>query len=219
VKQERMYPGLYPPGSDPHNKKYETWLEEYTTKLLETHVSKNPNFDQIGTLSSKLKIGKVIMLAGAYGDNWSREISIPAGHDILVCAGFKNDTFAEDTDIRSGDEKALVNRVQQGTSYVTRKYISIDGKNVRNLDDFLVQTRIFDITFPKVGAVYYSVRAGPTKCVARGWPVIVKPFPKHSQHIIKFGIRAEIPSHSPIYNQLGNRALFEMNIKYTVNVE
>lgn len=49
----------------------------------------------------------------------------------------------------------------------------IDGKKVNNLENYCVQSEVFDLTFPEDNV--YDVRPGPTRTVCDGYWLFIKP--------------------------------------------
>jgi hypothetical protein len=208
------YPDVYPPDSYPHGKSYADWLELYTIKLLEAPEDENPAYDSDGRYCDRMQEEQVFLLAGSFDGQYNRQFSIEEGKDLFLAPIFKNDSHAEDNDLAAEDDNSMIQRLNEGISYVTEKFVIVDEKPVENVDDFLVTTRIFPFTFPENNV--YKVTPGLTTGIAKGWAVMLKALPV-GQHTVEFGGVVQIPETSIIFNQL-QKTRINMSTVYEINV-
>lgn len=61
-----------------------------------------------------------------------------------------------------------MNGVQSGTSQV-----SVDGVNFQNLQNYRIQSKMFNVTFPQDNI--FGGRPGPTQSVSDGWFIMLQP--------------------------------------------
>src|ERR1041385_5908569 len=122
-------PDIYAPKSNPHGRSYSKWLELYVIKLLQAPEDVNPGYDQDGRYCDKMQEGDVYLLAGSFQGHYNSTFSIDEGKDLFLAAILKNDSHAEDNDLAPTDNERMIERLNEGISYVTNKFVEVDGKS------------------------------------------------------------------------------------------
>src|SRR6476619_809868 len=159
---------LYPRSTNPYNKPWEDWAAMWCNWLLSISRNKNPAIDQTGeNCDQEQNDPHVWFLGGSFGndDVIKRKCVIPYGRAIFFPILEKEDSFVEDSDLTT--EEQLAQRAEHFMSRVTRLEASIDDVSLKDLRNYRVRSRFFNLTFPQNGV--YDVAAGITRSVCDGY--------------------------------------------------
>jgi hypothetical protein len=168
----------------PFGKSWERWVTAWYKWIVSIPKRENPCLDMTGEhCSINQNEDKVWFLAGTFGNNSpiKRECTVPLGKAILVPILVKEDSFAEDSDLRT--ESELVNRAKNATDRLLYVKAIIDGKNVECPEKYRVRSKVFDLIFPDDNI--YDVESGITRSVCDGFWLFIKPF-QVGRHVIYF---------------------------------
>ena len=165
----------------PFGKSWEEWAIEWWRYVLSIPKSQNPGLDPDG---KKFDIHKnpdndVLFLVATYGGKAERNYTIPVGKSLFGPIMNYEIALAEKPQIRS--EKELLNHVRQDVDDFKNKYFSINGTYLNYIDDYRVDSDVFDIHFVEDNV--FNVPPGNTKAVCSGYYFFLKPLPTGSYDI------------------------------------
>jgi hypothetical protein len=195
---------IFPRDSKPFGLSYEQWSIKWWQWVLSEPESSNPLVDKTGRSCSENQVGPIWFLAGTKGGLANRECTIPAKKAIMVGPLSVECSYAEETP--STDLSQCARSSLQAD--VIEKGLTIDGSTIGNLDEFLVVSPVFDITFPENSV--FGAPAGPTKGVSAGYFVIIKPLTIGEHHIRFYGSIVD-------YTTQGTQS-FATDTTYKINV-
>jgi hypothetical protein len=137
------YEILYSRGEYPYGRSWETWTAVWSKWLFSIPKNKNPGLDKTGQFGSEKQSDKrVWFLAGTFGNQKAvkRRLTIPSGRSILFPILVKEDSFAEDHDLKTAEE--LIIRSKKATDRVQVLEATINGKKLKNLQRDRKSTRL-----------------------------------------------------------------------------
>jgi hypothetical protein len=173
--------------SAPFGLQFSEWCVRWVKWCLEQSIETNPAKDMTGKNCCQNQSGPVWFLAGTFGGSATRNCTIPMEKAIMFPILEKECSFAEDKDITT--EADLISRTTDQTSHISHMEASIDGVTLQNLGRYRVQTRVFDIVFPK-NNVYY-VQEGPTRATSNGFWVFLEPLSAGEHKIYFKGVHGQ----------------------------
>jgi hypothetical protein len=196
--------------------------------MFSIEKKKNPCIDKTGRSSSeKQEDSNVWFLAGTFGNIniIRRNVMIPIGRSILFPILVKEDSFAEDNDLTN--ESELIMRCRQASDKVLNMEARIDGQSIQNLENYRVQTGVFEIKLPENNV--YDLAPGPTKSVCDGFWIFLKPL-NAGKHTIYF--RGETSLNEPftkrrlrrtkvysqIWSQVDKEPVFRVEVMYKLQI-
>jgi hypothetical protein len=161
----------------------------------------------------------VWFLAGTFGNSVRRKCEIPSETAIFFPIIEKECSFAEEGD-QLKTESQLCDRASYLMDMVTELRATIDGNDVRNLREYRVRSKVFDLVFNSDNV--YDVTPGITRSVTDGYWLFLKPLPK-GDHVIYFRASALIPKGPAAqiakrYVEFRNN-IFKTEVLYTLIVK
>jgi hypothetical protein len=220
---------VYGRSENPWGHPWEEWVERWCQWMFSIPVKENPTTDYIGRYCSKNQEDEnVWFLTGTFGNirKVRRRCRIPSRKAILFPVLEKEDSFAEDLDLRK--EAELIQRCADAMNRVTYVEAYVDGQPICNLYDYRVRSKIFSLTFPKENV--YSVKPGPTSSVCDGYWVFLRPLTR-GKHVIEFAgetsllkggaVEEQLRSdkvYARIWNQIKRESIFRLDISYDLTV-
>ena len=105
------------------------------------------------------------------------------------------------------DEAALRLRAKNAIDRVTKKIIAIDGKGIKDLQKYRIQSPLFEVTFPENNI--YGAPSGPSHAVSDGYWILLQPFKELEEHVIEFGGEAWCQK---------DKLEFTTNVKYNITL-
>jgi len=122
----------------------------------------------------------VFFLSGSGGSVAERTCTVPAEKAILVPVSTVECSFAE----QSGtNEQELNTCAEEDQSSNPILFLSVDGRQIQQIEKYRVHSRAFNVTFPE-NAVF-GAKAGPSLAVSDGYWIILEPLPP-GEHEIHF---------------------------------
>jgi hypothetical protein len=228
---ELQYTFLYERSADPLGKSWQEWAAKWCKWMLSIPMDKNPTADETGKYCSMNQNDeKVWFLTGTFGNiiPFKRECTIPAGKAIFFPVIMKEDSLADDPDLKEVDELCV--RCGDAMNRVVQMQATIDGQTVDKeyLDkNFRVQSEVFNLTFPEDNV--YGVRPGPTTGVCEGYWLFLKPLEigKHNiyfkgetslkePHTKAHLIRGE--AHRRIQHHIKEKETFILDVSYELTI-
>jgi hypothetical protein len=206
---------------NPFGKSWEQWAESWCRWIFSISKEQNPAIDKTGRHCTKRQYGPVWFLAGTFGNlvTIKRKCIIPKEKSIFFPILEKEDSFAEDTDLHT--EFDLINRCRAAIDNVTHMEATIDGEKIERLENYRVQSKVFNLTFPDQN-VYY-VKPGPTHSVCDGYWLFIKPL-KTGKHYIYFKGRNNLADPVTISHMRDNpnykisKVSFEVSVIYELTI-
>jgi hypothetical protein len=167
-------------------KTYEQWSEKWWKWALSIPEPRNPLLDTTGKNSSLGQSGSVWFLGGTWNGatGVERTTTVPAGKSLFFPI-FNVLAYAENGILSEQD----IGATKEYIDNVTVKEVRVDGKKLKNLDEFRVRSKIFTVMLPENNILVLSngkpAPAGPTKSLSDGYWIMLKPLPegKHTIYI------------------------------------
>ena len=152
------------------------------TWMLSIPKKNNPSLDKTGKYCSMNQNNEnVWFLTGTFGNivPVKRKCTIPIGKAIFFPILEKEDSLKEDSDL--DNESGLIKRSRDATNRLTYMEAWIDGAKIEDLEDYRVQSEVFDLKFPEDNV--YDVKQGLTRSVCDGYWLFLKPLEIGKHHI------------------------------------
>jgi hypothetical protein len=219
---------LFERHENPFGKSWETWAASWCDWLLSIPKKKNPSLDKTGKYCSLNQNNRnVWFLAGTFGNvvTIKRKCIIPSRKAIFFPILVKEDSFAEDSDIKT--ESDLIKRSEQATNRLISIEAAIDSQRVKHLENYRVRSLVFDLIFPKENV--YNVRPGLTRSVCDGYWLFIKPL-RPGTHSIFFRGETSLEEpytinqlkrnaiHSPIWKNMDKNSTFQLEVSYELTI-
>jgi hypothetical protein len=141
----------------------------------------HPAIDTVGVHSSINQTDPDLwFLAGSFGniEPIIRRCTIPSGRSIVFPIVEKEDSFSEDTDLKT--ESDLIKRCTHAMDLVVHMEASLDGQIIESQR---VLSQVFDLFFPANNV--YDVPPGKTRSVCDGYWIFLKPLTS-GKHRVRF---------------------------------
>lgn len=182
AKADEINPGLFSTDSKPYGLAFPQWSEKWWKWMISIPQPQNPLNDNTGeNCGNGQNDSHVWFMTGTGSGTVVRSCNVPSSKAILIQPVGNECSYAENPSLRT--ESELRNCAITGDQ-TTTKYISIDGRNVQNLERYAVQTPLFDLTLPQNNI--FGAPAGPTKSVGHAYMIFLQPL-KVGKHEIRFG--------------------------------
>jgi hypothetical protein len=194
-------PGVIPPGASYGGMTYAEWSAEWWQWLIGTPVAENPwSANHECAFGASAKNGRVLFLVSdlhASDTTTVRQCSIPVGKALLFpiynveCSNVEPDPFF--LDLAAAHPEACVEKFFDPSYHfrtVRNLRVEIDGRSLRNLEEYLFQSELFEFALPPEGANYLDVPADACEnhdgcqAIAEGYWIILPPLSK-GQHTIE----------------------------------
>jgi len=171
---------VFPPDSNPYGVSYAEWTARWWQWILSLQIESHPAIDQTGENCKLNQNGPVWFLAGTVGGVAHRSCSISSGLALLLPVLNHGGTLADEPTFKSDDDLQL--HARREMDVISELEVNIDGMNINGLEEYRVQTPVFDVVLPKNNL--FGGIPGPTKGVADGYWLFIKPFAlgKHKIH-------------------------------------
>jgi hypothetical protein len=176
---------IFPPSSKPFGFSYAEWSAKWWQWLLAFPGERNPSIDPDGRYCTINQEGPVWFLAGSQGEVGSglRSCTIPAGKAILFPVLASECSYQEQSGLKTPAElKQCAVKEHVGTVQMTA---AIDGEPIDNLNDFRVQSSLFNVTLPAGSLFGGSPEPGPDQAVSDGWFIMLEPLTP-GRHTVEF---------------------------------
>jgi hypothetical protein len=184
--------------SAPFGLPFSEWCVRWVKWCLEQPTESNSAKDMTGKNCCQNQSGPVWFLAGTFGGPATRRCTIPMEKAIMFPILEKECSFEEDKDIAT--ETDLTSRTADQTSRISHLEASVDGVPLQNLSRYRVQTRVFDLVFPKNNV--YSVHEGPTRATSNGFWILLEPLSAGEHKIYFKGVHRQPDFHTQVTYEL-----------------
>jgi hypothetical protein len=170
--QTSPYSLIYDRNDKPFGKTWEEWTEGWWQWVLSIPKDKNPGFDKTGKIFVLDKTDSdVIFLIGNYGGRSERQYVIPAGKALLFPVINFETSFTEEPCLKTDAD--LKSRAKRDIDDISRKEVEIDGISLNSMDNYRVQSDVFEINYPENNV--FDLKPGPTYGISDGYWVFLKP--------------------------------------------
>jgi hypothetical protein len=202
---DKINEGVFALDSAPYNMTYEDWIIKFWQYISSLPRDRNPVTDETGEHCGEDQGSlNVFFLAFSSGGGAARTCDIPGGKGILIPVNVVACTLVE---LGPGStEEDLHTCAREDESSNPGLFLSVDGREFRELEKYRVHSRAFDITLPN--DPFFGV-PGPTRAVADGYWIILEPL-SPGQHDIHFKATLNNPETGML--------IYSDDLKYTVNV-
>lgn len=212
----------------PFGEPWEKWAAMWCNWLLSIPKKKNPAVDKTGKYCSINQTNKnVWFLAGTFGNiiPINRKCTIPAGKAIFFPILEKEDSLLEDLDLKTEEE--LKKRSREATDKLIHMEVTINGEKVHRLENYRVQSEVFDSTFPEDNI--YDLRPGLTRSVCDGYWLFIKPL-EAGKHYIHFKGETSLNEsftltqmkssevYSPMKQHINENLTFKLEVSYDLTI-
>jgi hypothetical protein len=223
-----LYDFLYERNIHPFGKSWEEWAALWCNWLLSISKKNNPAIDETGKYCSMNQNNEVVwFLAGTFGNivPVKRRCTIPAGKAILFPILEKEDSFQEDRDLKTEEE--LIKRSRDATNRLIHMEATIDGERLDRLENYRVQSEVFDLTFPEDNV--YDIAPGLTRSVCDGYWLFIKPL-QAGKHYIYFKGETSLDeaftltqlrsndAYGRIWEHISENPTFKLEVSYELTV-
>jgi hypothetical protein len=219
---------LYNLQERPFGKSWGVWASLWCRWMLSIPKKRNPSLDITGKYCSINQDNKDIwFLTGTFGNinPVKRKCTIPTGKAILFPVLVKEDSLAEDSDLKTDTD--LIKRCEQATNRLINIEASIDDQKIEHLEKYRVRSEVFDLVFPKDNV--YSVRPGLTRSVCDGYWLFIRPLQAGTHSILFKGETSlEEPYtinqlrgnkvHSSIWKHMDSESTFKLEVYYDLMI-
>ena len=194
--------------SKPFGTSYEDWTIKFWQWLLSIPVPKNPAVDQTGEFCQEQQNDDqpVFFLVFSGSGGADRTCNIPAGKAILIPVNVVECSFVELPAAKTEEE--LHTCATEDESSNPGLFLSVDGREFKELEKYRVHSRAFNFTLPE--DPWLPGEPGPSRAVSDGYWVILEPLPP-GKHDIHFKASLTNPTTGILF--------YSDDLKYTVNVE
>jgi hypothetical protein len=178
---DSINPGLYSVDSKPYGLTFPQWSEKWWQWMISIPQSQNPLNDDTG---KNCGVGQnnsnVWFMTGTGSGTVVRSCTVPSSKAILIQPAETECSYAEYPSLKA--ESELRSCAIEGDK-VSSIHVSIDGKNLQNPQNYIVQTPLFDVSIPKDNI--FAAPAGPSKAVSHAYVIFLEPL-KAGKHDIHF---------------------------------
>jgi hypothetical protein len=171
---------IYNRQEKPFGRTWEEWTIKWWRWLLSIPKDKNPGLDMEGrVISMESADSDVIFLIGNYGGRTQRHYVIPAGKAALFPIINFQTSYTEEPHLKTEEDLKL--RARKDMDDIVTKQAEIDGMPLVNVDDYRVQSDVFDIEYQERNV--FDLAPGPTRGASDGYWIFLRP-QSPSEHFI-----------------------------------
>ena len=204
---DSINPGVFALDSKPYGSSYEDWTIKFWQWLLSISSDRNPITDTTGELCGENQNSTlpVFFLAFSGGGSAIRTCDVPAAKAILVPINVVECSFFDLPAAKTEEE--LHTCAEEDESSNPGLFLSVDGKEFKDLEKYRVHSRVFDVNFAEnpIGG-----KPGPDRAVSDGYWVILEPL-SPGKHDIHFKASLTNPTTGTLF--------YNDDLKYTINVK
>ena len=203
---DTINPGVFPLDSKPYGSTYEDWTIRFWQWLLPIPADINPITDTTGERCQEKQDSSlpVFFLAFSGGGSAVRTCDIPAGKAILIPVNVVACFLSELPAAKTEDE--LHRCAEEDESSNPGLFLTVDGREFKDLQKYRVHSRAFDINLP---ANPLGGTPGSDRAVSDGYWVILEPLPP-GKHNIHFKASLTNPTTGILF--------YNDDVKYTLNI-
>jgi hypothetical protein len=186
VWAENANPGVLPPPARPHGSSYAEWSARWWQWALSVRADQNPFFDEGGSCANGAsgQAGPVWFLTGVLNVSGTaeRDCKVPAGKALFFPLINTECSTLEAEPFYGGNEQELIACVNQ--FHFGDVFATIDGVPVKNLENYKVESPMFEFTLP-AGDVW-GLGPNSGQSVSNGYYLMLAPL-SAGEHVVHFG--------------------------------
>ena len=205
---DSINPGVFALDSKPYGISYEDWTIRFWQWLLPIPEDRNPMTDTTGEHCGERQnsTSPVFFLVFSGGGSAIRTCDVPAGKAILVPINVVECSYAEFPGAKTEEE--LHTCAEEDESSNPGLFLSVDGREFKDLEKYRVHSRAFNVTFAENNV--FATEPGPTRAVSDGYWAILEPL-SPGKHDIHFKAGLTNPTTGILF--------YNDDLKYTINVK
>lgn len=221
---ENPNPGVVPPDSIFNGKSYGEWSAAWWQWIFSIPKDSNPLYDDgTGKFTTAAQSGDVWFLAGSWNNPPTTEIhlNVPEGKAIFLPI-----INAESSKIEGygANEAELRSDVEKTIGWVNVKKAIVDGNNLQNLDNYLVESDLFTFWLPpdvkgepnNALGISTGNKGSESIAVAAGYWIMLKPLSPGEHTIYIYGMAVLPPKPNPTDKPSPSKFVTEMTYKINV---
>ena len=204
---DSINPGVFALDSKPYGVSYEDWTIRFWQWLLPIPEDRNPMTDTTGEHcgEGQNSTSPVFFLVFSGGGSAVRTCDVPAGKAIFIPINVVECSYAEFPGAKTEEE--LHTCAEEDESSNPGLFLSVDGREFKNLEKYRVHSRAFNVSFAENNV--FATNPGPTRAVSDGYWVILEPL-SPGKHDIHFKASLTNPTTGILF--------YNDDLKYTINV-
>jgi hypothetical protein len=206
---------VYNIDSNPFNVSYADWTEKWWQWTYSIPWDKNPSYDDTGKYCSENQSGPVWFLTLAYEHPVIRTCEIPENTALLITLLNSECSYAEFPLLKTEEELRECSKSMQ--DLVVGGISSLNNVPIPNLENYRVQTDIFNFTLPQNNILNLSSQT--TQAIADGNWLFLKPLPA-GKHELK--VKGDVNASSTIVingNEYNGPVGWNYTTTYILNVK
>jgi len=174
---------VLPPHSHPYGKSFSEWSAKWWQWFLEHPVASHPGVNDPEFDVRSGQKGKVWFLASPAGETIERSVTIPTGKALFIAMPNAEASNLEDPPFFGDTEEAQREAAEWFADHIVSVSCSVDGKAVRHIERYRVQSPQFCFTAPTPWI--FGATGGEGTAVSDGYYVMLAPLSKgsHTVHI------------------------------------
>ena len=197
--------GVFAINSNPYGMTYEDWTISWWRWALSIPSDINPNLDKTGdNCAEKQGNSPVFFLAGGGGGVVERTCTLQSDKAILIPVSVVECSFLELPSAKTDQDLSKCAQEDQSNAVMS---LVVDGSEIKNLQNYRVASRGFDINFSENSLFAVS---GPTRAVSDGYWVILEPL-ETGMHQVHY--------KATLTNPTTGILLFNDDVRYNLNVK
>ena len=161
------------PGSKPYNITYSDWTAKWWQWAYSIPVDNHPAYDDTGKFCGENQKQPVWFFPGSFGHPVTRTCEIPQDTALLITILNSECSFAEYDSLTT--EKELRDCATKIQDTVSGVHASLDGINIPDLEDYRVESNLFNFTVPENNILNLTPQT--TQAVSDGNWLFIKPLP------------------------------------------
>jgi hypothetical protein len=202
---------VLPPHSHPYGKSYSEWSAKWWQWLLEHPIAGHPGANSPDFDVRSGQKGKVWFLASPAGETITRSVTIPTGKALFIALLNAEASNLEDPPFFGDTEETQREAAEWFADHIVSVSCSVDGKPVRHIERFRVQSPQFCFTAPTPWI--FGATGGEGTAVGDGYYVMLAPLSKgshtvHTEGLFRFSEDAGDPFTADI----------PLDVTYHINV-
>ncbi|HET6641084.1 MAG TPA: hypothetical protein VFG77_05725 [Nitrososphaeraceae archaeon] len=204
---DSINPGVFALDSEPYDVSYEDWTIKFWQWLLPIPEDRNPMTDTTGEHcgEGQNSTSPVFFLVFSGGGSAVRTCDVPAGKAIFIPINVVECSYAEFPGAKTEEE--LHTCAEEDESSNPGLFLSVDGREFKNLEKYRVHSRAFNVSFAENNV--FATKPGPTRAVSDGYWVLLEPL-SPGKHDIHFKASLTNPTTGILF--------YNDDLKYTINV-
>ena len=172
---------LFQQDSKPYGLTFGEWTAKWWQWAYSIPKNTNPSYDDTGRYCAVNQKGPVWFFPGSFGKDVLRQCTVPSGKAILFPILNSECSLAEFPTLKNEGQLRLCAKQIQDS--VIQLKASVDGENITNLEEYRIQSPLFNFTLPENNIV--GLPPQNTQAVSDGNWVFLKPLAE-GEHVISF---------------------------------